>query len=461
MSQIDMDVTIVFQQNWEAIQARNEDGTRKWRYIINEGSSRSSKTFSIIDLLDIYCRNNPFKRVTIWRDTKTDTVKTVYPDIEKRLKQTNRWLNGFRFHATLHTLVYNANTKMEIHGTDDDVTVHGLSGSVAWLNEPYKISRDVFDQIDQRTEDFIIIDWNPKQAHWIEDIKKDQRAIVIKSTFKDNPFCPTEQRIKILSYQTIKQSMLVEKELLTPEEARNYNVIENPKKFAKQRLVELTRCRQNEYQNSASEYKWSVYGLGEKAEKPNRIFKWAEIPDHAYDELQVEEFFYSDWGAVDPWAVGAVKYYDGALYVRELNYASENVMRAAMEPAELQQISGEENGIVSWRFERLNVPFSATIVCDPNRKLKILALRERGWEYALAAIKVPGSIVDGIDLLNNLKVYYTKSSVNIKYEQENYSRKTDRLGIVLEEPEDVDNHHMDGIRYVGLHLESEGIIKKI
>ena len=82
MNQIDMDVTIVFQQNWEAMIAKNEDDSRRWRYIINEGSSRSSKTFSIIDLLDIYCRNNAFKRVTIWRDTKTDTVKTVYPDIE-------------------------------------------------------------------------------------------------------------------------------------------------------------------------------------------------------------------------------------------------------------------------------------------------------------------------------------------------------------------------------------------
>lgn len=456
-----MDVTIVFQKNWEAIQARNEDGTRRWRYIINEGSSRSSKTYSIIDSLDSFARQNAFKRITIWRDTKTDTVKTVFPDIEKRMRLTNRWLNGHRFHATTHILYYKGNTSIEIHGTDDDVTVHGLSGSVAWLNEPYHISRDLFDQIDQRTEDFIIIDWNPKQAHWIEDLKKDPRAIVIKSTFKDNPFCPPEQRAKILSYQPIKRIHIVEEKLLTEDEARNYNIIENLKEFAKRDLNELSRARQNEYQNSASEYKWSVYGLGEKAEKPNRIFHWSEIADHEYDEIDTEEFFWSDWGAVDPWAVGGAKYYDGTLYLKELNYASENIMRANMEPAELQIVSGEENGIVSWRFGHLNIPFSATILCDPNRKLKILALRAHGWEYAVAALKPPGSIIDGIDLLNNLKVCYTKSSANIKYEQENYSRKIDRYGIVLEEPEDIDNHHMDGIRYIGLHLESEGIIKKI
>lgn len=461
MNEIDLECTIVLEKNWNAIYAKDQDGNRLYRYIINEGSSRSSKTYSIIDCLDAFARSNAYKRITIWRDTKTDTVKTVFPDIEKRLKQTGRWLNRHRFHATTHILSYPGNTKMEIHGTDDDVTVHGLSGDVAWLNEPYLISRAVFDQIDQRTSDFIVIDWNPKQAHWIEDLKKDPRAIVIKSTFRDNPFCPPEQRLKILSYQPIKRCAIVERKDLSEEQARTYNIVENPNLFSEKDLKELARCRQNEYQNSADEYKWSVYGLGEKAEKPNRIFRWQEIADHEYDEISTEEFFYSDWGAVDPWAVGGVKYYDGALYVRELNYASENVTRAAMEPTELQLISGEENGIVSWKFNRMGIPYGATIVCDPNRKLKILALRNNGWEYALAALKPPGSIVDGIDLLNNLKVYYTKSSTNLKYEQENYSRKVDRYGIVLEEPEDIDNHHMDGIRYAALHLESEGIISKI
>lgn len=458
---IDMDVTIVFQKNWDAIHKLAEDGTRAYKYIINEGSSRSSKTYSIIDVLDLYCRRHEYKRVTIWRDTKTDTVKTVFPDLEKRMRLTNRWLNGHKFHATTHVLAYKGNTKLEIHGTDDDVTVHGLSGNVAWLNEPYKISRDLFDQIDQRTEDFIIIDWNPKQAHWIEDLKKHPRAIVIKSTFQDNPFCPPEQRLKILSYQPIKRTRIVEERLLTEAEARTYNIVENPSQHDMSMLIELIRARQNEYQNSANEYKWSVYGLGEKAEKPNRIFHWEEIPDNEYDEIDAEEYYWSDWGAVDPWAVGKLKYYDGALYLKELNYTSENIMRGLMEETERQVISGEENGIVSWHFKRLGIPYNATILCDPNRKLKILHLRDNGWDYALAALKPPGSIVDGIDLLNSLRVKYTKSSTNIKYEQENYSRKTDRYNVVLDEPEDVDNHHMDGIRYVASHLADEGIIVRI
>ena len=467
MEEINLNCTKVFEDLWNAIQAAEPDPEfpgrfrRMWRYIVLEGSSRSSKTYSIIDAVDLYARSFADKRITVWRDTKTDTVKTVFPDIERRLKETGRWLNRHRFHATTHTLAYAGTTKLEIHGTDDDVTVHGLSGHLAWLNEPYKISRDVFDQIDQRTEDFLIIDWNPRQAHWIDDIKKDPRCIVLKSTFQDNPFCPPEQRLKILSYQPIKRTMLVEKKHLTENEARKYKTASNPKKFSVSACQELARAQENEFKRSASDYKWSVYGLGEKAEKPNRIFHWEEILESHYMELEAEEFYWCDWGAVDPWAIGKAKYIDGVLYLHELNYASENVVRLALDQTDKDTISSEDEGLVSWMFERLGIPYTATIVCDPNRKTKISALRKAGWEYAIAATKVAGSIVDGIDLLNNIQVCYTDSSNNIRHEQENYSRKVDRYGAIMEEPEDFDNHHMDGARYVGMYLENEGIIAKV
>ena len=109
-----------------------------------------------------------------------------------------------------------------------------LQGNIAHLNEPYKFGLEAFDQIDMRTSDFIIIDWNPKNNHWIDEIARRENAIVIHSTFKDNPFCPPEQKKKILSYE--------------------------PTEF-------------NIQQNTASDYLWTVYGLGLKAEKPNRIFK--------------------------------------------------------------------------------------------------------------------------------------------------------------------------------------------
>lgn len=468
-----IDATIVFEKIWAAIHAVKPTGKidpvtgkdiyeRKYKYILLPGSSRSSKTYSCIDVYDLYCRTYKNKRCTVWRDTKTDCVKTVLEDTKKHLRNTGRWKAGNIFHETKSIITYPATAStFEIHGTDDENTVHGLNQDVAWMNEPYNISKAVFDQVDQRTSDFMLIDLNPKEGHWSDDLAKDERCIVIHSTFLDNPFCPDEQRRKILSYQPISLCRVVVEKILTEQQAVEYDTDKNISQLPGSMIKELIRCRLNEFKNSANAFNWMVYGLGLKAEKPNRILKFVEIPDSDYHNLQAVEFTGVDWGAVDPWGVLNAKYYDGGLYLHELNYASENEIRARLNSTELMQINSSDEGIVKWLFQRLGINQSNYIVCDNNRPSKIIALREAGWEYAIAAPKGSGSIKDGVDLLNNIIVYYTASSTNLKYEQENYSRKVDRMGVVLEEPEDLNNHLIDPARYIATFLQNEGIIRNI
>lgn len=473
---MNLQVTEVFEETWKAI---NEpcpecDGDidivhsceyclgsgRKYKYIIEEGTSRSSKTYSLIDVCDIYARSHDNKRITIWRDTKTDCVKTVLSDYIKRMKQTNRYFLNQRFNRSNKIFHHLNDSTVEIHGTDDQNTVHGLTQDVAWFNEPYLISRDVFDQIDQRTSDFVIIDWNPKEQHWVDDIKKDKRAILIHSTFMKNPFCPPEQKAKILSYQPIRLCQAVVDKHLDLLEANQYDCEKNLAKLPKHILDELFRCQDNEFKRSANEYKWKVYGLGIKAERPNRIFFWKEIHESEFFAIDAKTIHGVDWGSVDPWGILTMKYKDGRLYLHERNYESENSLRTNMTPSILNHIRSQDEGIVSWMFKRLQIPYNDYIICDNNRPNKIKALRSAGWEYALAADKSKGTILDGIDLLNSLEVFYTHTSTNLKNEQESYSRLVDRYGIVLEEPEDDNNHLIDPTRYVATFLQSQGVIRK-
>ena len=454
--------TIVYQQNWEAIHALNPDGTRKYRYILNRGSSRSSKTISLIDCLDTYGRSQLNKRMTVWRDTKTDCKKTVLNDALKRFKKTGRYKVNQDFNKTESIFTYDTESTFEIHGTDDEETVHGLTQDVAWLNEPYKISKDTFDQIDQRTSDFVFVDMNPKKDHWSDDLAKDPRTLVIHSTFKDNPFCPVEQREKILSYQPINLSNVVEKGLIKEHEARAYNLEENPLNFTSGQIKNLARCKQNEEFNTADEFKWQVYGLGTKAERPHRVFKWTEIPDSVYHALKVKSYKGVDWGKVDPFGIIDVKYYDGALYIHELNYDSEDLLKSKLTLQERSQVSLIPEGFVVYFFRKLGISTDDYIACDSNRPEKIRALRDAGYDYAFGAYKGAGSIVDGVDGLSSLKVFYTASSKNLKYEQENYSRKTDRYGVVIDDEfEDINNHLIDPARYVYQFLRKEGVIRNV
>lgn len=481
MTNVDFEVpvTVVFQKIHEALEQFEPDPDkpgalrRKYRYIILPGSSRSSKTQSIIQYLNKYCFQNNKKRVSAWRETKTDCVETVGFDMGRIFPGLPRF-NEIRLNKTKIFWEFPTGTVFEVNGTDDEVKVHGYSGDVIWLNEPYRISKDTFDQLDQRASDFVVIDWNPKQSHWIDDLTKDPRAIVIHSTFRDNPFCPPEQRRKILSYQPVSMCSFVKTKASDPGimgelEAKAYDLTENKLNLTEKQLKELSRCKENEHKNSASAYKWSVYGLGFKAEKPNRIFFWEEISDDDYNKMDTQKYYGVDWGTVDPWGVLEAKYYDGALYFHELNYKSENEIRAELSLQEIQAIhrkdaelddhqSGQK-GIVVWLFDRLGIQKKSPVICDTNRPLKITALFQAGFDSAMAAPKPPGSIIDGIDMLSDMKVYFTSSSANLRHEQENYERKIDRYGVVQDEPEDRDNHLMDPARYIVLFLILQGIIK--
>ena len=171
--------------------------------------------------------------------------------------------------------------------------------------------------------------------------------------------------------------------------------------------------------------------------------------------------FGCDWGLVDPFAVVEVKYHDGNLYVHELNYASENEIRRGLNESQLHKINAhEEEGLVSWMFDRMNIEKGKMIVCDSNRPTKIHALRRAGWEYAVA-VGQKSKVVDRIGTLQSLNIYYTNTSKNIEFEQEAYCRKKDKFGVVQEEPEDDNNHTLDAITYVTEKLFKMGVIKNL
>lgn len=453
-----MQATIVWQKIHDAINEKTNTGEKKYRYFVLEGSSRSSKTRSLLQIYYQYAYANERARLSVWRDTRKECKDTVLHDMNKAYPDMERYVE-IVFNKTESIFTYPTKSTIEIAGTDEPNKVHGYQGDVIWLNEPYKISRDTFDQLDMRTTDIVFIDWNPKQSHWVEDIKKDPRCCVLHSTFKDNPFCPPEQRKKILSYQSIKKCHAVESKVLTENDARIYDIVSNALNLTERQIKELSRCKENENKRSANDFNWDVYGLGLKAEKPNRIFRWEEITTEEYLEKNCKEYTGVDWGKSDAWGIVNAKYYDKCLYLDEVNYISENKLRETLKPTELSQIHENDEGFVTWYFNRFGIPKNRDIICDTNRPLKTAALRRLGYARAMPAVNK--SILDGIDVLSDLRVFFTSRSTNLKYEHENYSRKVTPDGRVLDEPEDLNNHLIDPSRYIALYLQRLGIIKSI
>lgn len=430
-----MDVTIVFQKIWEAVNARNENGERKYRYIILTGSSRSSKTHSILQLHHLQALRNPW-RISIWRETKKDTKDTVLADLKKQLPSFDHH-DEVVFNKTESIFTYPNNATIEIAGGDDEIKVHGFQGDVAHFNEPYAISRETFNQIDMRTSEYIIIDWNPRQNHWIEDVAKLDTAIVIHSTFKDNPFCPEQQRIKILSYQPVKYAKVVADKLITEAQAHIYDFQNNPNHFIVRDLKELKRTVYNEKTITAREYEWLVYGLGIKAENPRKIHhNFRPISLDKYHSIKEREYQGLDFGFANPCGFIKMKYDgDRTFYIRPLLYMPMGKMNAPL---------GEVLTSIGCIQGNTTIMWADSADREPGSELSLINDLRENYNINCYPTNKP-TYKARFEAMKNCIFYYVHDA-NYENEVENYQYEYIN-GSPTEKPIKKDDHYMNATEY--------------
>ena len=482
---IDFKVTKVFEDIWNSIQSND------YKLIVEEGSSRSSKTWSNFQVLFLICFNRPRTSCVVLRDTAVDCKDIVEKDFMDWLADPNA--RGFEYEKGLITIEeYDALIKEEnllkylkrnatksrwtfpngstitFNGLDKISKAMGMTQNICWLNEPYKFSEKVYRQLAQRTSMFIIADWNPMESHWLDDEKTKSSSVLLKSTFLDNPFVPEKAKNQLLSYQMVKYSEVVENGLISEEEAFNYDIIENPLKFTYKQLEELKRTIHNQSESKNIEdddWHWLVFGKGVQAERPQRIFKWQSIDYTEFLDIKVDyigsmplHWYGVDWGVNDPFAIVECKYSNGVIYLNELNYASENDLNRTFTESEKLEMN-KQGGLIPYMFKRLGIIKNAPIVCDSNYEEKILKLREYGYVNAVKTNKYPGSVFDGVSLMQKTKIVITSNSKNLNNEQMNYSWDSDRMGVIVDKPIDKHNHLIDCSRYVCMKMRDEGILK--
>jgi PBSX family phage terminase large subunit len=365
----------------------------RYKYIKHIGSSRSSKSWSLEEKAIRKCEEQPSFRCTIWRDTRESLGNSIWKDFRKIFPLSGR---AYKFPRNTVPIYFENGSIIEPHG-DDTTNAHGITQDLAWLNEPYKMTKETFDQIDQRANQ-IWIDINPSGKHWSDDLDDNPRCKVIHSTFMLNPFCPIEQKKKILSYD--------------PSNPINVS------------------------NNTADAYMWNVYGLGLKAEKPNRIFKgWLKLSAKDFYALPYQSYYGLDFGLSAPTALVEMKFDgDENYFFHEALYCPLNDMK----------------GSLADEFEKLSIPKHVQIICDSGNELnkeESRKLKNAGYNV-IQAKKGSGSIASGIETMQKSKIHYTSESSNIENEYESYSWKVWQ-GIQMDMPEENgDDHILDGMKYV-------------
>lgn len=352
--ELELRTTPVFTQNLEAL----EDP--KIRFIVNQGSSRSSKTYSIMQLILYYCLMNKNKTVSIVRETLPELKRTVireFFDLMMELgiydeKSHNKTDNIYRFPN---------NVRLEFFSCDNSQKLRGAQRDILWIDESNAIDLEMFTQLNIRTKKKLIVSFNPSDSeHYLYDIAKQDNAKFIHSTYKDNTFLPIEQ---------VKE-------------------IEN-----------LIKVDETYYQ---------IYALGLPVVSKAIVYSHFK----EYEEYEIEDITFDniligvDWGFNHPTAVTINRFKENQVYIEEILYESHLTV----------------DQIISRIKEELKARdlMNSICVCDSARPEYISQFNTAG----LTAIKAIKDVKPGIDAVKSMEVFVLKSSRNVWKEFKNYKWKT-------------------------------------
>lgn len=189
-----MKQTTVLTKNVEAYNAG-------FRIIANKGSTRSSKTYSILQLLVIIAYHSKKSlMISVVSESMPHLKRGAIRDFENILRDLNLYSEE---NINRTDKVYKIGQSfIEFFGADSDGKIHGPARDILFVNECNNIRFESYRQLEIRTRQRIFLDYNPVKKFWVDrQLSGLEDFTLIHSTYKDNEFLTEEQIKAIESYK--------------------------------------------------------------------------------------------------------------------------------------------------------------------------------------------------------------------------------------------------------------------
>ena len=239
-----------------------------------QGSSRSGKTYAIVQLLCVWCHDIAKTTVSIIRAGMPSIKRTVYRDFRDVMIAFGWWddkcMNKSEFVYTFPN-----GSWIEFFSTDNEQKVRGSKRKILFVNEANELSFIEWQQLQMRTTEFSILDYNPSfsEDHWINQVNEEKSTYWFISTYKDNPFLEPKVIAEIESLKWKNPSL------------------------------------------------WRIYGLGLRAIVEGLIFENVVIDDYIPIQARRHRYIGMDFGyANDSTAIVEVMLYGNNIYLNEICY---------------------------------------------------------------------------------------------------------------------------------------------
>lgn len=249
------------------------------RIRIVQGGTSASKTFSILLFLIAKAQLDKTPTLTsIVSESVPHLKRGAIRDLMNILQAQGYWKDK-NWNGTDSIYTFETGSKIEFFSSDNGDKLRGARRDRLFINEANNVTFDAFNQLEVRTKEFIIIDFNPTNEYWAfteimnpSDSLFDWEKIIL--TYKDN--------------QALSQT-----------------------------IIDSIESRMNR------KGWWQVYGLGQLGEVEGKIYKdWGIVEGIPHEAKLLRyglDFGYSN----DPTAIVAIYQYNGGYILDQILYQKE------------------------------------------------------------------------------------------------------------------------------------------
>lgn len=355
------------------------------RIVILQGGTRSAKSYSAVQYCVVKALETPNTIISIVRKSFPSLRISTLRDFRNIMKGLGIW-NENSWYASENTYNFDNGSFIEFLSVQDSERRKGTKRDILFIDEVNELDYEDFFQLFIRTTEKTIVAYNPSfsTSHWV---------------YKSVHTHP-EAQLFVSTY------------------------LDNP--FLEDEIVkEIERLK------DISPSYWQVYGLGKPGLVEGLVFDNVSMVDYLEDEWELLGYGLDFGYSQDPTALVALFRSPEGIVFDEIVYMK-------------NLLSNEITNLIRGAYD---VYGRAEVIAD-SQDPRLIEEIFRGGINIKPAIKGPDSILAGIDILKQQKIFITKKSSNMVDEFLSYTYAKDKNGNLLNTPIDYGNHTIDACRYV-------------
>ena len=372
---MDIKVTNVFRRNFEA----------RATVVLNEGGARSSKSYSICQLMIMKFINEDGKNFLITRKTLPSLRITAYKLFVDLMKEYG-YYNMTDHNKTFREFKFKNNYLLAT-SLDESTKIQSTGFNYIWMEEAEEFTYEDYmtlktrlsGQVRNGEKNQMFLSYNPKKefGYINKRVKNEKDIELIKSSFKDNTTLSKE-------YVELLEGL--------KEQSTDFYKIFTLGEYAASDGIIYTNIKN--IADYPTEFDYTIYGL--------------------------------DFGYNNPSALVRVDAVNGKYYLTELLYETKLTNADLIE-----------------RLKDLIPNRRHKIYCDSAEPDRIKELKAAGFN----AVESRKNVKEGIDFVKRCEIYTRDENVNLNKELEEYVWRKNGKGELMDEPVRYNSHLMDGVRY--------------